>query len=205
MPNYQTNSMKRRSRPAWFRSIAARDREVVAAIKKWLQPVRWQWFVTLTFPWNVGEETAIKKLRKFADRLEKFSRGNICFVAGRESRAMQHGLNVPHHFHMLVTSRGPLTVLAIQTAWRGLVAPRGTKMEREDCIRVEVYDPDAPGAEYCLKRLNDDQSDWLTHRLEHFLPEAPGPSRPNHRTVRSAKRAKAQAARFGQKLPDTRT
>jgi hypothetical protein len=37
--------------------------------------------------------------------------------------------------------------------------------------------------------MNDDHGDWHIHRLDEFLPGLPGPSKPNHRTLRRARRA----------------
>jgi hypothetical protein len=69
-------------------------------------------------------------------------------------------------------------------------------------VRREALDVYAWGAKYCLKRLNDDHSDWYIHNLEHFLPDAPGPSKPNHLTVRAAKRAKQLAELIDIRAPD---
>ena len=186
------NLRRQRSR---LRTIPARDRDVVTTIEKWIHPIPWQWFITLTFPWEVREETAMNKLRQFANELERFARTSVCFVGGRESRSKKTGMSVPHHFHLLLVSRGVVTAEDIGMIWRGLVARRRSELSRYDCIKVESYDPDARGAKYCLKQLTDDYGEWITHRLGQFLPGLPGPSRPNHRTVRNARRAKAQADR----------
>jgi len=73
--------------------------------------------------------------------------------------------------------------------------------EIKDNISIEAYDPYVLGPKYCLKRMNDLHSDWHIYNLEHFLPGAPGPSKPNHQTVRAAKRAKLRAEPIETKEP----
>lgn len=51
--------------------IPERDRMVVDAAAKWLRPIQWQWFVTLTFPWNVKGETADVKLKEWLNLIER--------------------------------------------------------------------------------------------------------------------------------------
>jgi hypothetical protein len=195
----QHNKIRQRRTPTWLQRLSAQDRKAVDAVVQWIKPVPWQWFITLTFPWNVHWQTAVKKLRQFAQRLEEHMKARVCFVAGQESRPAQVGMNVPHHFHMLLIGQGVVTKEAIEASWNRLVSWEQAGNEIKDNVRVKAYDPSAPGAEYCLKWLNDDHSDWHFHNLEHFLPGAPGPSKPNHRTVRAAKRAKLAAERIESK------
>lgn len=194
MSNLNISGTNKRPGPHWLRCLPARDRQVVDAEAKWLRPVEWQWFVTLTFPWNVRAETAVRKLRQFINTLEKSVRSNLCMVAGQESRSRSLGMSVRTHFHVLLTSHALISKEAIETIWLGLVTIRAARRsENQDSVHAVAYDPRKPGAEYCLKCMNDDCGDWFMHRLEQFLPSVPGPSKPNHRTVRSAKRANHQA------------
>jgi hypothetical protein len=192
------NRIKKRRTQTWPQRLSARDHEAVDAIVEWVKPVPWQWFITLTFPWNVSWQTAVRKLRQFARGLEKVTKAKVCFVAGQESRPAQYGMNVPYHFHMLLTGQEILAQEAIVEIWQGLVSWNQPANEARDNFSVAAYDFRSPGAEYCFKRLNDD-GDWHFHNLEHFLPSAPGPRKPNHRTVRAARRAKLLAERIKSK------
>lgn len=194
MPNLNISGTNKHPGPHWLRRLPTRDKRVVDAVAKWLRPVEWQWFATLTFPWNVRAETAVRKLRQFINALEKAAHANLCVVAGQESKPHQQGMNVPHHFHLLMASHARISREAIEAVWLGLVTLRPAQCSKnQDSVSAVPFNPGKPGAEYCLKGMNDDCGDWIMHRLEQFLPSVPGPSKPNHRTVRSAKRANQQA------------
>lgn len=89
----QHNKIKRHRTPTWLQRLSAQDRKAVDAIVHWIKPVPWRWFITLTFPWNVRWQTAVKKLRQFAQRLEEHTKARVCFVTGQESRPAQLGMN----------------------------------------------------------------------------------------------------------------
>jgi hypothetical protein len=182
----------------WFGILPKRKRQDVDAIAKWLSPVRWQWFVTLTFPWNVRSETADKKLKALINAVECYHRAIIGMVAGKESRSRHDGSPVPWHFHLLITSHVSVSREAIQSLWLRLIR-RGLQSEadilrRGEWARVEPYDAQRLGPHYCLKNMNEETSDWCFRRLREFLPSIPGAARPNHRTVRRQRRAGEQAA-----------
>jgi hypothetical protein len=178
----------------WLHSIPALDRQAVDAVANWLRPVPWQWFATFTLSGNIREETATGKLRNFANDLEKFLRKNICFVAGQESKSCLYGLRIPWHFHLLLASYSILSKEAIEATWLRQVGRRSGQGKIQESVLVEPYEAHRLGSEYCLKQMNDANSGWHLHRLEHFLPDLPNPSKPNHRTLRSARRARQQAA-----------
>ena len=182
--------------PDFYERLTVRGRIVVDALSKWLRPIGWQWFVTLTFPWNVKSETAAHKLRQYIDSLERHYRARVCFVAGQESKPRQHGMSVPTHFHLLLASHVPLSAEAIKALWLAQVTRCPSQDRDDESILIEPYQAHRRGPEYCLKSLNDASGGWYFHRLEHFLPGAAGPSKPNHQTVRSAKRNKQQMARL---------
>ncbi|HEY5330875.1 MAG TPA: hypothetical protein VIJ79_13390 [Acidobacteriaceae bacterium] len=186
-------------REDWYMTISWRKRRVVDAAAKWLRAVRWEWFITLTFPWDVAFSTADHKLRELFNALERFHRTTIGYVAGKESRSRHDGGRVPWHFHLLVTSRVPISSEAIQSFWLGLIR-RGLQTEAEilrrgEHAQVEPYESHRRGPEYCLKTMNEGTSDWYIHRLREFLPGIPGAKRPNHRTVRRQRRGGEQASR----------
>lgn len=182
-------------KPYWLRNLSTHDRKAVDAISQWLRLIPWQWFITATFSGNVRAETAVGKLRDFANDLERFVRANVCYVAGQESKPSLHGLRVPWHFHILLTSRVRIPQEAIEAIWRGLVGCGSTKGQNQGNVLVTPYAAHSLGPEYCLKAMNDTYGDLHLHRLENYLPGLPGTSKPNHRTVRRARRAQQQAAR----------
>jgi hypothetical protein len=183
-----------RSNSYWLHNLSTRDRQAVKDIAQWLRPVLWQWFVTLTFSGNIREETATHKLRAFANDLEKFLRKNICFVAGQESEPWLDGTRVPWHFHLLLTSYVCISKEVTESTWLKQIGRCSGQAQILERVRVEPYEAHRLGAEYCLKQMNDANGGWHLHRLELFLPDLPGPSKPNHRTLRSARRARQQAA-----------
>jgi hypothetical protein len=192
--NYTTN---KRRKPYWLRRLSINDRRVVDAVAKWLRPIKWQWYITLTFPWDVRPVTAYSKLRQFANRLEKFTHANVCYVAGQESRSHPLGMNVPPHFHLLLTSHARISREAIEAIWFGLIKSGCDEyVKMQDCVLAKPFESNKLGMEYCLKGMNEDLGEWFMHRLEHFLPNVPGPSKPNHHTVRSARRANTRPTRF---------
>lgn len=186
--------------PDFYERLTPRDRIAVDAISKWLRPVGWQWFVTLTFPWNVKSETAVCKLRQCIDGLERHHRARVCFVAGQESMPRRHGMSVPNHFHLLLASHAPLSAEAIKALWLAQVMRRSSQDRGDGSVLIESYQAHRRGLEYCLKAVNDAYGDWLIHRLEHFLPGATGPSKPNHQSVRSTKRDMEQLVRLATSL-----
>ena len=182
--------------PDFYERLTVQDRLAIDALARWLRPVPWQYFLTCTFPWDVKPETAVRKLRLFINGLEKHHRTRICFVAGQESKPRQHGQSVPNHFHLLLASNIPLSADAIEALWFSQVTRRLSQGRNDESIKIEQYQADRRGPEYTLKCLNDDHGDWFIHRLRDFLPGAPGPSKPNHRSVRGAKRNMQQLARL---------
>lgn len=179
----------RESNPYRRFNLSPRDRQAVDAVCQWLRPIPWQWFVTATFSGNIRAETAVGKLRQFANQLERFSRANVCYVAGQESKPCLNGLRVPWHFHILLASRARIPQEPIEAIWRGIVGRGSGAGESHDSVLVAPYAVHSLGPEYCLKAMNDAYGDWHIHRLEHFLPDLPGTSKPNDRTLRRARRA----------------
>lgn len=171
----------------WYQIITPEDRVAVEAAAEWLRPVSWQWFVTLTFPWNVRAETADRKFKSWVDLVEHDLRSRMCFVAGKERKADTHGMNVPWHYHALVTSLAPISGELLQRHWIRLA---GTGSLRKvdgavvaESILVESYQGHKMGPEYCLKSMNDCFGEWRFRWLELFNPAiAKQTSRPNHRS-----------------------
>jgi hypothetical protein len=184
----------------WYSRIPENEHRVMDAAARWLRPIPWQWFITLTFPWNVRDQTADRKFKELINFLEKSLGTSVCFVAGKESKPKVDGINVPWHFHVLMASHASIPSSAIEYFWKRLVGSGHLreidgKIESES-IMVEPYNENERGPEYCLKTMCDLRADWLFRRLELFIPNFGGPSKPNHRTFRAARRAKEQQARF---------
>lgn len=142
------------------------------ATATWLRPVSWQWFVTYTFPWNVRFETGVARFRTAIQRMQADLRNTICFVAGME-RLPQRG--VPWHFHALLTAAVPIPQQLVRETWWKLVG-RGNRTPAHpegDSVEVSRYDDERVGPEYCLKRMNDCDGEWIHRRLELFNPNIP--------------------------------
>src|ERR1019366_10219783 len=149
--------------------IPERDRMVVDAAAKWLRPIQWQWFVTLTFPWNVKGETADVKLKEWLNLIERTLKTRVCFVAGKERKPHSYGMEVPWHFHILAMSLAAMPKGLLEESWRTLMSPAARRLLEaeavndsiaaeddpvDDSVVVEPYKHNRQGPEYCLKSLN---------------------------------------------------
>jgi len=195
----------------WYTLIPEKDRIVVDATARWLRPVSWQWFVTLTFPWNVTSETADAKLKQWLNLIERTLRTRVCFVAGKESKPRFRGMEVPWHFHLLVTSMVDLPKGLLVDTWKDLVSRAaqhrqdgaiGGSFAAEDALQavdhkndsavVESYSDNRLGPEYCLKSINNCSGDWTFRWIELFNPKIKQTSYPSHSTIRTRARFAAQ-------------
>jgi hypothetical protein len=113
----------------WYTAIPERDRIVVDATAKWLRPVPWQWFVTLTFSWNVRGETADLKLKQWLNTVERELKARVCFVASKECKPPSFGMEVPWHFHVLVAAQVSIPKELREGTWRHLVCPGQTAFQ----------------------------------------------------------------------------
>lgn len=183
--------------PCFLCRLPTRERAAVAEIVRWLRTTKpWQLFGTFTFCWNVSGETANRIFKEFIDFLEMRYRANICVVYGRESKARRYGMNVPHHFHVAMTSLATLTPETVSRMWLAVVAKHTGGRYGQNSAKVDFFDDHKRGLEYCFKAINEGQSDWGTWNLDLFLRNHPGPERPNHRKLRRLKRAALQTNRF---------
>ena len=191
----------------WYSRIPAHDRQVVDAVAKWLSPVPWQWFVTLTFPWNVRSETADRKIKKWLDTTERELRARVCFVAGKERKPTSHGMTVPWHFHLLITSNVAIPEDRLKENWIALTG-HGVRRSDEsdderddesgyvdDCVVVKSYQHNHGGPEYCLKSISTCDGDWFFRWLELFNPLMKQTRSPNHDKIR-------QRSRFAKQLDE---
>lgn len=160
-------------------------------IGKWLRKIVWQWSVTLTFPIPHRAETADRKLKLWANLLERTYRTHICYAAAREAKHTISGVRVSWHFHLLLTSKAQISSSSIGSAWKHV---SGGKTPEH--AMVTRYDETKHGPEYCFKAINEQLNEWDFHRLEHFLPNIIGTDRPSHRSVRAAKRSQSPPPRI---------
>jgi hypothetical protein len=161
-----------------YKSNPGRNRTIEDTWATWLRPIPWQMFATLTFPWNVAEETADRKFREFMNSLERSLKTNVAFIAGKEART-KTGDSVPWHFHLALTSARPMPADLIQRLWNRTVG-RGRDSERFDehgavsqyeHAMVAPYDPVRPGIEYLVK-LSHTTGAYVDHKWLHlFNPE----------------------------------
>lgn len=166
-----------------------------------MRPIQWQWFITLTFPWNVKGETADVKLKEWLNLIERTLKTRICFVAGKERKPHSLGMEVPWHFHVLVTSRIAIPQGFVERAWTDVVAPGARHLLKDgavnDSVLVESYEHNHRGPEYCLKSLNSSNGDWSFRWLELFHPSMKQSESPNHISIRQRARFVAQQGPLG--------
>jgi hypothetical protein len=176
----------------WYTRIPYRDRQAVGAVAVWLRPIRWQWFLTLTFPWSVRDETADQKLHAWFNALEHDLGTRICYVAGRERKPESYGIEVPWHFHSLVTAQTPIPKELLERHWNRVIrrTARGpsARVQTDIPALVEPYLDHEKGPEYCLKMMNDCNGDWQLRWLELFLPHQKQTPFPNSRSIRQQRR-----------------
>jgi hypothetical protein len=178
----------------WYKTISEADRGFIDAVKEWLAPVPWQFFVTLEFTWNVGSETAKSKLKEHLAEIGKGMREPICFVGGMERKPGSQGASAPWHLHVLMTASGKIPENRLKELWwkkvgrgqRTLLHPEG------ESIDIKPFNDARLGLEYCLKFANDCHGDWFFRWLEIFNPNIPKSA--NHREVRRRTRGSAKIA-----------
>jgi hypothetical protein len=113
-------------------------------------------------------------------------------VVGVERSASQHGVSVPCHFHLLLTAVRRLPKEFLEDVWLDLNHCSKKRKENgepeDDSVLIMAYMEYSLGPEYCLKKMNDCQGDWLFRWLEFFLPHQKQSSSPNGRKIRQRQR-----------------
>lgn len=183
-----------------YTNLSRQDRTAVDEIAHWLQPINWQFFVTLTFPWNVRAETADAKLKAWLNALERDLKTRVCFIAGKECKPHSHGVEVPWHFHVLVASMVEIPKELMEGLWLALIGRANQAVmpgeSQNEHVLVLRYEPGELGHQYCLKALNSSDGDWQFRWIELFNPRIPCTARPNHRTERNQTRFVQQQRRI---------
>ena len=182
----------------WFRQLQPRDQRTLLDLGEWLGLIQWDWLMTLTFPWNVSAETAMRKLCMFLDLLECRYGANVCVVGSMEAKPRTYGMKRAPPLSSGLKSHAKLDPTIIKHYWLLLVRQKAGNVDREDSIRIDRYDSAKPGIEYALKSLTDCTGHWfiVLHRVDVFHPGIGLPADANHRARRRARRAKEQECRL---------
>ncbi len=125
--------------------------KATADYEHWLRPVPWQFFVTLTFAFQLSDAQANRIFLEYIDRIERHLRAPIAFVRGDEKKFSGCGKpGAPRHYHLVMTSTVPLSPDWMRSTWEA-VAGRRSNGAGGDFRR---YDPDRGGIRYVLKMMS---------------------------------------------------
>jgi hypothetical protein len=139
----------------------------VEAVAAWANPVAWQHFMTITFPWNVTSETADKKFKALLGAMEREMRAPVAYVSAMEGRAKSGG-KVPLHIHAALAAQAPIDVPRMEATWTQLTGRR--QSQADDGIQIKPWQEGAGGIEYILKFAEDDDAEWSFRWLELMNP-----------------------------------
>jgi hypothetical protein len=105
-------------------------------------------------------------------------------------------MEVPWHFHLLVTSTADIPAEILEQSWRQQVLSKARLLREaeldDDTVLVESYKHNRLGPEYCLKSINNCHGDWTFRWLELFNPRIKQTSCPSHRKIRNRARFAAE-------------
>ena len=160
-----------------------------AAVADWLQPVPWQLFATLEFPWNVKPETATSKFDQMIDTMERTLRTTVCCVNASEVRS-KTGATVPLHIHASFASARQIPRQLVAGIWTEGVGR--TNSASGDLARVEAFNPAMGGISYIVKLINDPDCEWGFRNVHLFNRNIQIAPKTDHASLRSARRWQAQ-------------
>lgn len=159
------------------------------AVAEWLQPVPWQLFATLEFPWNAKPETATSKFDQMINTMERTLRTRVCCVNASETRS-KTGAMVPLHIHASFASAKPIPRQLVAGAWAEGVGR--TNSVGGDLARVEPFNPAMGGISYIVKLINDPDCEWGFRNVHLFNGNIQIEPKTDHASLRSARRWQAQ-------------
>lgn len=160
------------------------------AVANWLQPIRWQLFATLEFPWRARPETASRKFAELVDKMERSLRTRVCYVNATETRS-KTGAIVPLHFHAAFTAVRPISHQLVAGIWNASIG-RATS-EAGDLALVEPYDLSRDGIRYITKLMADPDCGLDLRNVHLFNKAIAVEPKQDHVSLRSARRLIAQA------------
>jgi hypothetical protein len=167
---------------------AVHDREVVTEWGRWLAPIKWQLFVTLTFPWNIAPGTADRKFKEMINSLERAMKERIGYLAGKEGKS-KCGFEVPWHFHVALVAKGLINESLVENTWMVLINHQHSGERGDQNVVVQPYKDSLRGVEYIVKQSNESAGD-LQHRwLEVFNPKISRTMDASHKSLRQARRS----------------
>jgi hypothetical protein len=178
----------------WYRRIQGSELETVNALAEWLNPIPWQLFATLTFPWNVTSETADRKLREFINCLEKTLRSRVCHIAARESES-KTGAAMPWHFHVLLASLETIPTHLVNSTWLKLVGRSASKPHQSDLAHTLSFNSHMRAVEYLFKHVTG-ETEWDMRLVELFHPSMEERRTLKYLSNRQKRRWDAQLARI---------
>jgi hypothetical protein len=174
----------------------AKDRERLEYYASWLNQIRWLFFCTLTFAWEVSDLQAEGIFKEFVNRLERSLRSSVTYVRGSERRMPGAGFSAcPRHFHLLLACTASVAPHFIEELWMSMAGNRSDGA----AAKVEPYDTDRKGVQYALKFVNKADGHWDFHNLNLLMPAEGTPSS-NHASRRRLRRQKERL----QQLPLSR-
>ena len=123
-----------------------------AVTVEWLEPVPWQLFATLEFPYRASQETARHKFDAMASLIERSTRTRLCYVYAAEQRDRSGVVSVPLHIHAAFASLKTLTPQLVRGMWIGGVGRRDSVAS--DLAVVKPFDPSKDGLAYIVKQID---------------------------------------------------
>jgi hypothetical protein len=167
-------------------SSASSREQSPEAIAAWLNPVPWQIFGTLLFPWSARAETVAKRYASMINTLECKLRAPICHIHSVESRS-KTGMVVPRHIHCAMAAYRIIDPDAVADLWENAVHREHTD-EGDDIAKVTAYNPARDGIGYVVKQVQYEHSSWDVEKVNLFVPDSAADSKLNHRSIRFARR-----------------
>ena len=168
-----------------------RSSQMSSATAEWLQPIPFQLFATLEFPWIANSEAAHKQWARLINTIERSMRSRVCHVSAFENRSKSGGM-VTLHIHSALAALNPIPPQLVTDTWLSLVGR--TKSLQSDLVKIEPLNDSKSAVPYILKQIGDPDCDWDFHNVHLFNPLVQSAPQRDHVTLRSARRWQQQAS-----------
>ena len=169
--------------------LFSKSSDVPEAVANWLQPIQWQLFATLEFPWRPRPETAGRKFAELVNTMERSLRTRVCYVNATETRS-KSGTIVPLHFHAAFTAARPIPHKLVAGIWNASVGRAAS--EGGDLALVEPYDLSRDGIRYITKLMAHPACGLDLRNVHLFNKAIRIETKTDHASLRSARRFQAQ-------------